>query len=68
MQDNELPEFLNNFGDYLIGIKNLSKIYVKNLKITIKQFLNFINTHKLKVQYDSIKDLQIVIFIVLCFI
>ena len=56
MQDNELPEFLNNFGDYLIGIKNLSKIYVKNLKITIKQFLNFINTHKLKVQYDSIKD------------
>ena len=26
MFNNDLPDFLNNFSDYLIGIKNLSKV------------------------------------------
>ena len=59
MIDDGLPEFLNNFMDYLGGIKNLSKIYIKNMSITIKQFLIFMNTHKFKNRYQSIKELTI---------
>lgn len=35
MFNNDLPDFLNNFSDYLIAIKNLSKVYIKNMSITI---------------------------------
>ena len=56
MSNNNLPKFMNDFSDYLIGIRNLSKIYIKNMNITIKQFLEFINTHKFKNKYKSIKN------------
>ena len=56
MQDNILPEFLNEFFDYLIGIRNISKLSIKNMKVTMKQFLKFINKHKFKLKYDCIKD------------
>ncbi len=55
MTNNDLPEFLNGFYDYLIGIKNLSKIYIKNMTVTIKQFLEFMNTHIPEFKHRSIK-------------
>ena len=50
-----MPQFINDLINYLVGIKNLSAIYVNNMVITIQQFLEFINTHKLKNKYDNIE-------------
>ena len=55
MNKNNMPQFINDLINYLIGIKNLSAIYVKNMVITIEQFLEFINTHKFKNKYDKIE-------------
>lgn len=46
MEENRTPTFLTDFSNYLIAIKNYSCIYVKNMLITIQQFLDFINVHK----------------------
>lgn len=51
--------FVTDLTNYLIAIKNLSKVYVKNMTITIKQFLEFINIHKLKNKYESIQELTL---------
>lgn len=59
MSSIKLPEFVENISNYLSGIKNLSNIYVKNLKITLEQFLDFINIHKLKNKYNSIEDITL---------
>ena len=59
MTNNDLPEFLNEFSNYLIGIKNLSRLYINSMKNTIKQFLNFINVHILKKKYKSIKNVTL---------
>lgn len=59
MFNNDLPDFLNNFSDYLIGIKNLSKVYIKNMSITIKHFFEFMNVHKFKNKYNSIKNITL---------
>lgn len=54
MSSINLPAFIDDISNYLSGIKNLSNIYIKNLKITLVQFLDFINIHKFKNKYDSI--------------
>ena len=59
MEDNKVPKFVIDLTNYLIAIRNLSKVYIKNMIITIEQFLEFINAHKLKCKYDSITDLTI---------
>lgn len=56
MKELNMPQFVNNLVSYLIGIKDLSEIYAHNMTITIKQFLEFINVHKLKNRYNSIED------------
>ena len=43
MEETNTPKFLTEFSNYLIAIKNFSGIYVKNMIITIQQFLDFIN-------------------------
>ncbi len=55
MNKNNMPQFINDLINYLIGIKNLSAIYVKNMVVTLEQFLEFINTHKFKNKYDKIE-------------
>ena len=55
MNKNNMPQFINDLINYLIGIKNLSAIYVNNMVVTIEQFLEFKNTHKLKNRYDKIE-------------
>lgn len=55
MNKNNMPQFINDLISYLVGIKNLSAIYVNNMVVTLEQFLEFINTHKLKNKYDKIE-------------
>lgn len=59
MSSIKLPEFIEDMSNYLSGIKNLSNIYIRNLKITLEQFLNFINVHKFKEKYDSIENMTL---------
>lgn len=56
MEENRTPAFLIDFSNYLIAIKNYSGIYVKNMLITIQQFLDFINVHKFNNKYNSINS------------
>jgi len=53
------PKFVTDLTNYLIGIKNLSIVYVKNMTITIEQFLEYVNTYTLKNKYSSIAELTL---------
>ena len=55
MSSIKLPTFIEDISNYLSGIKNLSNIYIKNLKITLVQFLDYINVHKFKNKYKTIE-------------
>lgn len=50
MDEIKIPKFVIDLTNYLIAIKNLSKVYVTNMQITIQQFLEFINVHKFKIK------------------
>ena len=63
MNKNNMPQFINDLISYLVGIKNLSAIYVNNMVVTLEQFLEFINTHKLKNKYDKIAQLFMCLFL-----
>lgn len=54
--NNKMPKFVTDLTNYLVGIKNLSKVYVKNMTITIGQFLDFLNIHILKNKYNSLQE------------
>ena len=54
--NNKMPKFVTDLTNYLVGIKNLSKVYVKNMTITIEQFLDFLNIHILKNKYNSLQE------------
>ena len=58
-KETKTPKFVTDLTNYLIAIKNLSEVYVKNMTITIEQFLEYINTYKLKNQYSSITELTL---------
>ena len=59
MEELKLPSFINELSDYLIGIKNLSETYIRNMCVTLQQFLEFINVHKFKNKYNYIKEMSI---------
>ncbi len=52
--NNKFPGFINDLSNYLIAIKNYSSIYIRNMTITLQQFLDFINVHKYHNKYTSI--------------
>ncbi len=54
-----IPQFIVDLTNYLIVFKNLSKVYISNMLVTISQFLEFINIYKLKSQYDSISSITV---------
>ena len=58
-ENNTVPEFINNFTNYLLAIKNLSQSYVSNMVVTLKQFINFINVHKFNNKYDDITNISL---------
>lgn len=59
MSEIKKPKFVEDFANYLVAIKNLSQTYIKNMTVTIEQFLEFINVHKLKNKYNSISDMNL---------
>ena len=46
MSEIKTPKFVEDFANYLVAIRNLSQVYIKNMTVTIEQFLEFINVHK----------------------
>lgn len=56
MVNEKYPSFINEINDYLIGIGNYSQIYVKNIIVTIMQFLEFINTYKFDEKFESLDE------------
>lgn len=59
MSEIKKPNFVEDFANYLVAIKNLSQTYIKNMTVTIEQFLEFINVHKFKIKYNSIEDITL---------
>ena len=59
MSEIKKPNFVEDFANYLVAIKNLSQTYIKNMTVTIEQFLEFINVHKFKNKYNSIEDITL---------
>ena len=53
MSEIKTPKFVEDFANYLVAIRNLSQVYIKNMTVTIEQFLEFINVHKFKNKYMS---------------
>lgn len=50
---------IQDFVNYLVAIRNLSDVYIKNMTVTIEQFLEFINVHKFKSKYNTINDMSL---------
>lgn len=59
MKNKNYPKFINEFVDYLAGIKNFSSIYIKNTLVTLQSFLNFVNTHIFENKYNSIEEMSL---------
>lgn len=59
MSEIQKPKFVEDFANYLVAIRNLSQTYIKNMTVTIEQFLEFINVHKFKNKYNSINDMSL---------
>ena len=59
MSEIKKPNFVEDFANYLVAIKNLSQTYINNMTVTIEQFLEFINVHKFKNKYNSIEDITL---------
>ena len=55
----KIPKFVEEFSNYLNSIRNLSEVYIKNMTVTIEQFLEFINVHKFKNRYNSITKMTL---------
>ena len=59
MSEIKTPKFVEDFANYLVAIRNLSQVYIKNMTVTIEQFLEFINVHKFKNKYNTIEDITL---------
>ena len=57
MNNKNYPIFIEELKNYLIGIKNLSNLYVDNIITTIMQFLEFMNTYKFNEQFESLEQI-----------
>lgn len=52
-------EFMEDYKNYLIAIRNLSQGSVKKVITTVKQFLGFINYYKFDKKFDSVEDINL---------
>lgn len=59
MKKNNYQEFMSDFASYLFAIKNLSDLYVKNIKTTVSQFLQYMNVYKYNNQFENIDDITL---------
>ena len=59
MRINNYEEFMSDFAGYLLAIKNLSDLYVKNIKTTVTQFLQYMNVYKYNNKFKKIEDITL---------
>ena len=59
MENNEYPEFIKDFENYMFAIKNCSDVYIQNTIRTVKQFLEFANSHIFENRYNSINEMTL---------
>ena len=52
-------EFMEDFKNYLIAIKNLSESSVKKIFQTVQQFLGYINNYKFENKYNSVEEINL---------
>ena len=52
-------DFMTDFENYLLVIKNLSEQYIKKIKQTITQFLDFINIYKFDNKFESVEEITL---------
>lgn len=52
-------DFMTDFENYLLVIKNLSGQYIKKIKQTITQFLDFINIYKFDNKFESVEEITL---------
>ena len=55
----QFPQFILELSDYLNAIKSYSEVYITNLLVTIRQFLEFINIYKFDSKYTNIKNISL---------
>ena len=59
MNTTTYPEFIEEFKNYVIGIKNLSTSYIDSILYTLKGFLEFINDHIFDCKYENINEMTL---------
>ena len=62
MSEIKTPKFVEDFANYLVAIRNLSQVYIKNMTVTIEQFLEFINVHKFKNKYNNVNSFSFFLY------
>lgn len=59
MKKNNYEEFMSDFANYLYAIKNVSDLYIKNIKTTVSQFLKYINIYKYDNKFENIENITL---------
>ncbi len=59
MEIEKYPQFISDLSDYLNAIKSYSEVYIKNLIVTVRQFLEFINVYRLDSEYTTIENISL---------
>lgn len=59
MNNTTYPEFIEEFKNYVAGIKNLSASYIDSMLSTLKGFLEFVNDHIFDCKYKNINEMTL---------
>ena len=59
MNNTNYPEFIEDFKNYVAGIKNLSASYIDSMLSTLKDFLEFVNDHIFDCKYTNIDEMSL---------
>lgn len=59
MNNTTYPEFIEEFKNYVAGIKNLSASYINSMLSTLKGFLEFVNDHIFDCKYENINEMTL---------
>lgn len=59
MNNTTYPEFIEEFKNYVAGIKNLSASYIDSMLSTLKGFLEFVNDHIFDCKYENINEMTL---------
>lgn len=59
MNNKNYPEFIEDFKNYILGVKNLSTSYMDSMISTLKGFLEFVNDHIFDCKYENINEMTL---------